>query len=1098
MKDLAQELTLFFLLVFLPENGAAFSIPPSQNKLRYRTRRLFVAYLDDLAPRGDDDNLQDDDRGLNDGRGEPSEAVNGDVNGAYRVDIQGSASNGVPHGVQEQPHPARSMDDVVHPSTDSYSDPWSGSAPVNGGTMKNNVSAYRERTGAVSSAHNRKGPPIGSFAPPSMRMNTNGYYHNNGSSAHNNRDVIPWNSQRPIEQSSSYNLRQRPPASGAASMANRYRSAPSEPEAPVVDEYEYMDTSEPPPVVEDNRNRQKPAGTSAENAVKVTASYFAPDPAVGSASTELDRPTEPVTNSGHDRSTDPNSTDRSMPDEAKVPAMFTHNLNGIPPANGAKKQDVASTSPNPVTAPGTPSFANNVNGAPQANGASSAKIREDGSAVPGKVTAPGFPSANGVSSESVSTSPAQGTAPGMSSFTNNLGGFPPANGATPITTNAGGSSTPAGIGSSADTLKGPPAANGASDVKINDAATRVVPPGRGSFADSLNGSRSPNNAATVKKVASVSPAVAPGIGSFADKVNGASSPNAPSSVATDDVASKPPGQAAAPGAASFADSVPNSPLTAGPSSVKNDETAATSSFGTSAASTGNVASSTKQGDAMPSVPDSLKSSPPASATSSATNINSVAKMASQGAAPVGVPSFVNGASKPKETIRSKPDAPGQEGFKKSNTDNATKAGPTSSGPFSNSPQSIPAANGVPPVRNGVAVPKKWGGIAPPGIKEDVTTPKKSGGVAPPGMKKEAAVPKTSGGVAPPGIPSFLDRKESATTSGTSPDTLRGSASTSDASRVKTDASSAAPKKTAAPGAASKKNNLSKPKSTEAATASTSGGGQSSKTTSATGVSEPNAKERGAVAKNPVEAAATGVNSFLNRVAGGFKEQSTLKPKPPKTPPPVIEKAVKKPPKSQKQVVVPEAKERLRKQLLSKEEVSDAPEESVELTVEERIAASIAEAKDITTTKRTFESTEKSLRDFKSRTEKRLSRSTSKKEKAAEKVADIRARMEAEARAIEDKLAKELDETQAEIDEEVSLCVLMWSASAILFSPSHTCFLLTTTCTPHRLLKLWIYLPMRWSWRSKEKRIWFNSWILYKNLLPPRNTTLPTRRTSQRK
>jgi hypothetical protein len=1014
-----------------------------------------VAYLDDLAPQGGGDDIQDDDDiGLNDGRGEPSEPVNGDINGAYRVDIQGSASNGLPHGVQEQPpfHPSRSMDDVVHPSTDSYSDPWSGSAPVNGGTMKNNVSAYRERTGAVSSAHNRKGPPIGSFAPPSMRMNTNGYYHNNGSSAHNNRDVIPWNSQRPIEQSSTYNLRQRPPASGAASMANRYRSAPSEPEAPVVDEYEYMDTFEPPPVVEDNRNRQKPAGTSAENAVKVTASYFAPDPAVGPASTESDRPIEPVTNSGHDRSTDPNSNDRSMPDEARVPAMFTNNLNSIPPANGAKKQDVASTSPNPVTAPGIPSFANNLNGIPQANGASTAKVREDASAVPGQVTAPGFPSANGVSSEGVSTSPAQGAAPGMSSFTNNLSSFPPANGATSTTTNnAGGSSTPAGIGSFADTLKGPPAANGASDEKINDAATRVVPPGVGSFADTLNGSRSPNDAATVKKVDSVSPAVAPGTGSFADKVNGASSPSAPSSIATDDVASKPPGQAAAPGAASFTGSLPNSPLTAGPSSVKNDETAATSSFGTSTASTGNVASSTKKDDAMPSVPDSLKSSPSASATSSATNINSVAKMPSQGAAQVGMPSFVNGASKPKETLRSKADAPGQEGFNKPSTDNVTKPGPTSSGPFSNSPQSIPVANGVPPVKNGVAVPKKWGGIAPPGIKEDVTT-KKSGGVAPPGMKKEAAVPKTSGGVAPPGIPSFLDRKESATTSGTSPDTLRGTASTSDASRVKTDASSAAPKKTAAPGASSllDRVNLSKSKSTEAAKASTSGSGQSSKTTSATGVSEPNAKERGAVAKDPVETAATGVNSFLNRFTGGSKERSstkqeksTLKPKPPKTPPPDIEKAVKKPPKSQKRVIVPEAKERLRKQLLSKEEVSDAPEESVELTVEERIAASIAEAKDKSATKRTFESTEKSLRDFKSRTEKRLSRSTSKKEKAAEKVADIRARMEAEARAIEEKLAKELDETQAEIDEEVSLCcVLMWSVSAIVFSPSRAAF-----CSP---------------------------------------------------
>jgi hypothetical protein len=89
-----------------------------------------------------------------------------------------------------------------------------------------------------------------------------------------------------------------------------------------------------------------------------------------------------------------------------------------------------------------------------------------------------------------------------------------------------------------------------------------------------------------------------------------------------------------------------------------------------------------------------------------------------------------------------------------------------------------------------------------------------------------------------------------------------------------------------------------------------------------------------------------------------------------------------------------------------------------MTLEERIAASIAEAKTIGVPKKTYESTWESLRDSRSKAQRRLSQSTYEQALAAEKVEKIRNKMEAEIRAVEDQLELELDETQARIDREV--------------------------------------------------------------------------------
>jgi len=93
----------------------------------------------------------------------------------------------------------------------------------------------------------------------------------------------------------------------------------------------------------------------------------------------------------------------------------------------------------------------------------------------------------------------------------------------------------------------------------------------------------------------------------------------------------------------------------------------------------------------------------------------------------------------------------------------------------------------------------------------------------------------------------------------------------------------------------------------------------------------------------------------------------------------------------------------------------------ELTLEERIASLIAEARTIGVNKSTYKSTREKLKDSRTKTERRLTRSKYEKEKAAEKVATIEAKMQAEIRVVEDSLDGKLRETQARIDQEVHAC-----------------------------------------------------------------------------
>ena len=85
-----------------------------------------------------------------------------------------------------------------------------------------------------------------------------------------------------------------------------------------------------------------------------------------------------------------------------------------------------------------------------------------------------------------------------------------------------------------------------------------------------------------------------------------------------------------------------------------------------------------------------------------------------------------------------------------------------------------------------------------------------------------------------------------------------------------------------------------------------------------------------------------------------------------------------------------------------------------LTLEESIAASIADAKVLGVTKKTYETARENLRDSRTRTQRRLSQSSQEKERAAERLASIRSKLE----SVEVELNAKLDEAQARIDEEV--------------------------------------------------------------------------------
>lgn len=93
-----------------------------------------------------------------------------------------------------------------------------------------------------------------------------------------------------------------------------------------------------------------------------------------------------------------------------------------------------------------------------------------------------------------------------------------------------------------------------------------------------------------------------------------------------------------------------------------------------------------------------------------------------------------------------------------------------------------------------------------------------------------------------------------------------------------------------------------------------------------------------------------------------------------------------------------------------------------LALEERIiASSIAEAKVLSTAKRTYESIRENLRESQSETQTQLNRFAYEKEKAAEKIARIKSKMEEEIRTVEDQVGTKLDETQVRIDEEARSC-----------------------------------------------------------------------------
>lgn len=110
----------------------------------------------------------------------------------------------------------------------------------------------------------------------------------------------------------------------------------------------------------------------------------------------------------------------------------------------------------------------------------------------------------------------------------------------------------------------------------------------------------------------------------------------------------------------------------------------------------------------------------------------------------------------------------------------------------------------------------------------------------------------------------------------------------------------------------------------------------------------------------------------------------------------------------------------------------------ELTVEERIAALMKDARKVAVNKRTYESTRDKLRDCRLRAEERLSRSMDDKKVAAEKISKTEAKMQAEIGVVEDQLGFKLKETQVSIDEEVCRLHDCRTVDRTSFSVSYTC------------------------------------------------------------
>jgi len=94
-----------------------------------------------------------------------------------------------------------------------------------------------------------------------------------------------------------------------------------------------------------------------------------------------------------------------------------------------------------------------------------------------------------------------------------------------------------------------------------------------------------------------------------------------------------------------------------------------------------------------------------------------------------------------------------------------------------------------------------------------------------------------------------------------------------------------------------------------------------------------------------------------------------------------------------------------------------------LTLEDRIAASIAEAKALGVPRRMYETTRKELRDSTSKTQRMMNRSEDEKERAADIVANIKDKRQPEIRAVKDNLEDKLGEIQVRIDEEVRACCM---------------------------------------------------------------------------
>jgi len=93
------------------------------------------------------------------------------------------------------------------------------------------------------------------------------------------------------------------------------------------------------------------------------------------------------------------------------------------------------------------------------------------------------------------------------------------------------------------------------------------------------------------------------------------------------------------------------------------------------------------------------------------------------------------------------------------------------------------------------------------------------------------------------------------------------------------------------------------------------------------------------------------------------------------------------------------------------------DEEISLTI-----ATITKSTMGTTISRTYVNTRQTLRDARAKNEKRLSRSTFEKQKAAEKIASIKAKMEDQISTVEKELQQKLDSIQTNFDGEVSKCI----------------------------------------------------------------------------